>query len=223
MSFIINHLSFIMSQFAPIPNMQISLFDSLSRQIGVSAISGYQKHVSPHKGFVCAHRVLYGGESCSQYIKRVVAEDGLKVAFVKSRERFQSCKQANHILKSQTENTEPTEEQEEETEQKPPISAPRNPSFINSHDWCSVRLRLGWMQRQMWKRRLIRQGVGDRRWHRKRRRHRRQHPRTDGGGVWRRFQWGEGSHGWSVRPVKSVNSGACFHYGTRCVFSPGGI
>ncbi len=112
--------------------MQISLFDSLSRQISVGAISGYQKHVSPHKGFVCAHRVLYGTESCSQYIKRVVAQDGLKVAFVKSRERFQSCKQANHILKSQTENTEPTEE--EETAQKPPISAPINSAFCNSND-----------------------------------------------------------------------------------------
>ncbi|GCL38531.1 hypothetical protein H6F47_13070 [Sphaerospermopsis sp. FACHB-1094] len=40
--------------------MQISLWDAVSRNISVSAISGYQKYLSPHKGFACAHRVLYG-------------------------------------------------------------------------------------------------------------------------------------------------------------------
>ncbi|MEH1820550.1 MAG: membrane protein insertion efficiency factor YidD [Nostoc sp.] len=79
--------------------MQISLFDSFTRQVGTAAITGYQKHISPHKGFACAHRILYGGESCSQYIKRVVAKEGLKAAFISSRERFQACKQANQILR----------------------------------------------------------------------------------------------------------------------------
>ncbi|WP_338027215.1 membrane protein insertion efficiency factor YidD [Trichormus azollae] len=44
--------------------------------MSVTAIAGYQIHISPHKGFQCAHRVLYGSESCSQYIKRVIAEEG---------------------------------------------------------------------------------------------------------------------------------------------------
>ncbi|MBW4564057.1 MAG: membrane protein insertion efficiency factor YidD [Mojavia pulchra JT2-VF2] len=96
--------------------MQISLLDSFSRQVGVVAITGYQKHLSPHKGFVCAHRILYGGESCSQYIKRVITEDGFKALVVKSRERFQACKQANQILKSQAENLEPSEEEELDNE-----------------------------------------------------------------------------------------------------------
>lgn len=61
--------------------MQHSLFDSLSRQISVAAISGYQKHISPYKGFACAYHLLYGGESCSNYLKRVVTKEGLKVAF----------------------------------------------------------------------------------------------------------------------------------------------
>ncbi len=81
--------------------MQISSLNSWSRQIGVTAITGYQRHISPHKGFSCAHRLLYGDESCSQYVKRVIAQEGLKVAFVKSRARFQACKQANHILRCQ--------------------------------------------------------------------------------------------------------------------------
>ncbi|WP_017655102.1 membrane protein insertion efficiency factor YidD [Fortiea contorta] len=86
--------------------MQITLVDSLSRQVGVAAITGYQKHISPHKGFVCAHRVLYGGDSCSGYIKRMVAQHGFKVALVKSRERFQACKQAYQTLRSQSEKEE---------------------------------------------------------------------------------------------------------------------
>jgi hypothetical protein len=44
--------------------------------------------------------LLYGGESCSQYIKRVITEDGFKALLIKSRRRFQACKQANRILRS---------------------------------------------------------------------------------------------------------------------------
>ena len=87
--------------------MQISSFNSLTRQVGVSAITGYQKHISPHKGFACAHRVLYGGESCSQYFKQVIIQDGFRAALTQSRERFQACKQANYILHAQAEKPEP--------------------------------------------------------------------------------------------------------------------
>jgi putative component of membrane protein insertase Oxa1/YidC/SpoIIIJ protein YidD len=80
--------------------MEISLFDSWSRNLSTVAITGYQKYLSPHKGFSCAHRVLYGGESCSQFIKRVIAQEGLSVALLKSRQRFQDCKQANLLLRS---------------------------------------------------------------------------------------------------------------------------
>ncbi|MEH2225275.1 membrane protein insertion efficiency factor YidD [Nostoc sp.] len=98
--------------------MQISLFDSLTRQVSTAAINGYQKHISPHKGFACAHRILYGGESCSQYIKRVVAKEGLKAAFSNSRERFQACKQANQILRMQSDNSEESTEEEADTQQR---------------------------------------------------------------------------------------------------------
>ncbi|BAT53092.1 hypothetical protein NOS3756_20510 [Nostoc sp. NIES-3756] len=104
--------------------MQISSLDSFTRKIGIVAIAGYQKHISPHKGFVCAHRILYGGESCSAYIKRVIAEEGLSAAWGKSHTRFQACKQANltlqaHKMKrrvSHMENSEPTEQADAETE-----------------------------------------------------------------------------------------------------------
>ncbi|MBK1988128.1 membrane protein insertion efficiency factor YidD [Sphaerospermopsis aphanizomenoides BCCUSP55] len=114
--------------------MQISLLDSLSRKISVTAIAGYQRHISPHKGFQCAHRVLYGGDSCSQFIKRTIAQEGLKVAFTQSRRRFQACKQANLILKSQAEELEPPTETEEDTQTTQPQPIAPKSSCQDSFD-----------------------------------------------------------------------------------------
>ncbi|MCT7965237.1 membrane protein insertion efficiency factor YidD [Laspinema sp. D1] len=78
------------------------LMDSrLLRLIAIASISGYQKHLSPHKGFSCAHRILYGGDSCSQYIKTAIAQRGLSEAIALSQHRFAACKEAHHILRSQ--------------------------------------------------------------------------------------------------------------------------
>ena len=115
--------------------MQTSVFDSFSRQISVTAITGYQRYISPHKGFKCAHRVLHGGESCSGYVKRQIADYGLKAAFVKSQQRFKACKYANQILRSQIETPELPEENEEAEAQnfkKAPIKTSRNSSILNN-------------------------------------------------------------------------------------------
>ena len=76
-----------------------NIFNAASRGLAVTAISGYQKFISPHKGFSCAHRVLYGCESCSQYFKQVIAEEGIITAIANARGRFQECREANEILK----------------------------------------------------------------------------------------------------------------------------
>ncbi|HEY9829813.1 MAG TPA: membrane protein insertion efficiency factor YidD [Stenomitos sp.] len=73
---------------------------SVPQQIAISLIAGYQKHISPQKGFSCAHRLVQGGESCSQYIKRLIAQEGLVEAIRASRQRFQACREANEILKA---------------------------------------------------------------------------------------------------------------------------
>jgi len=77
----------------------VNPIDSLSRRTVFALITLYQKKLSPHKGFSCAHRVLRGGESCSQYTKRLILEQGLGDALPLVRQRFQSCKVANQILK----------------------------------------------------------------------------------------------------------------------------
>ncbi len=76
-----------------------NIFNTATRTVAVTAIAGYQRFISPHKGFSCAHRVLYGCESCSQYFKRVIAEDGILVAIANAKGRFQECREANEVLK----------------------------------------------------------------------------------------------------------------------------
>jgi len=83
-----------------IPSMQSTPLDRLSRQTASALITSYQKHISPKKGFSCAHRVLHGGESCSQYIKRIILKQGLLGAIPLSRQRLQACKAANQVLKA---------------------------------------------------------------------------------------------------------------------------
>jgi putative component of membrane protein insertase Oxa1/YidC/SpoIIIJ protein YidD len=80
-----------------------NIVNRATRGLSVTAISGYQKFISPHKGFSCAHRVLYGCESCSQYFKQVIAEEGLLTAIANAKRRFQECREANEILKKRRE------------------------------------------------------------------------------------------------------------------------
>lgn len=64
------------------------------------AISGYQRHLSPLKGYACAHRVLHGGDSCSQYVKALILEKGPAGAVARVRERFAACRAANESLRA---------------------------------------------------------------------------------------------------------------------------
>lgn len=98
----------------PIAQMNADWLDSGIRQIACASIAGYQKHISPRKGFSCAHRLLYGGESCSQYVKRTIAYKGLLAAIEASRQRFQACKEANRILSARIENSESEDEAKRE-------------------------------------------------------------------------------------------------------------
>jgi putative component of membrane protein insertase Oxa1/YidC/SpoIIIJ protein YidD len=78
-----------------ITTLKPGIIDSLA----ISAITGYQRYLSPHKGFRCAHRVLHQGESCSQYVKRAVREEGLVTALRCSRVRFAECHEANRVIR----------------------------------------------------------------------------------------------------------------------------
>jgi putative component of membrane protein insertase Oxa1/YidC/SpoIIIJ protein YidD len=89
-----------MQKRSPVKLPIANIINGATRGLAVTAISGYQKFISPHKGFSCAHRVLYGCDSCSQYFKRVIAEEGIIQAIANAKGRFQECREANEILRS---------------------------------------------------------------------------------------------------------------------------
>ena len=65
-----------------------------AKPAAILAISGYQRYVSPHKGYCCAHRALYGGPSCSQFGKRAIQDYGVIGGLILLRQRFEACHQA---------------------------------------------------------------------------------------------------------------------------------
>lgn len=62
--------------------------------VAARLITTYQQYLSPLKGYSCAHRVLHGNESCSQYVKQAVLRRGLSDAWPDSRQRFRDCRSA---------------------------------------------------------------------------------------------------------------------------------
>jgi len=54
-------------------------------KLSVTTINLYQKYISPHKGYCCAHRAYTGEYSCSQYTKIAIEENGLFFAFLSSK------------------------------------------------------------------------------------------------------------------------------------------
>lgn len=65
-----------------------------------SAIVGYQRWISPHKGYSCAHRVLNGGSSCSEFGRKVVLRFGLLRFLLLQRRRFTRCAHAYAVLQA---------------------------------------------------------------------------------------------------------------------------
>jgi putative component of membrane protein insertase Oxa1/YidC/SpoIIIJ protein YidD len=74
--------------------------DGSARGAAITCITAYQNHLSPYKGFSCAYRVAYGGESCSAYVKRTVAEQGVGAAMGLAQQRFALCRLAAQELRA---------------------------------------------------------------------------------------------------------------------------
>jgi len=62
------------------------------------AITQYQRHVSPRKGFRCAYRALRGRDSCSQFAKRAIERHGVAAGARLLRRRFDRCRWASYVL-----------------------------------------------------------------------------------------------------------------------------
>jgi putative component of membrane protein insertase Oxa1/YidC/SpoIIIJ protein YidD len=68
-----------------------------SKPLAVASINGYQKYVSPYKGYSCAYRVEFGKASCSGYAKSAINEHGLFVGVLELGNRFKHCHYAHTI------------------------------------------------------------------------------------------------------------------------------
>ncbi|MBB5233497.1 membrane protein insertion efficiency factor YidD [Deinococcus budaensis] len=71
---------------------------SFPAALTLSGIRLYQRHISPRKGFSCAHAALHGGESCSAAVARIVREDGLRKGRARIAARFGACRRAHNVL-----------------------------------------------------------------------------------------------------------------------------
>jgi putative component of membrane protein insertase Oxa1/YidC/SpoIIIJ protein YidD len=80
----------------------ISPFQQLLQHLAIASIELQQRDLSPRKGFACAYRIAYGGESCSQYVKGAIAAEGFPRAITMARDRFRECKQASQMLQNRT-------------------------------------------------------------------------------------------------------------------------
>ncbi len=87
---------------------RLSLSDRLTRSSAVGIITFYQRFISPHKGFRCAHRVHHGGQSCSAYAKTAVQTYGLGAAIPLIRQRFTDCGQVARMMRSQAASSMPS-------------------------------------------------------------------------------------------------------------------
>ena len=83
----------------------LSLLDSSLRSVVIAVIGGYQRHLSPRKGYSCSHRIVYGSASCSEYVKKTLADKSLFEATLLAKQRFRECNIAytlskNRVVKS---------------------------------------------------------------------------------------------------------------------------
>lgn len=73
-------------------------------KLAILFINIYQKHISPKKGYVCAHRYYHGGDSCSEYTKKCIMEFGVIRAIPLFFERLDDCKKTYNELKENEKN-----------------------------------------------------------------------------------------------------------------------
>lgn len=90
----------------------------------------YQRFLSPHKGFRCAHAAWHGGPSCSWAVKDIVREHGVFAGLPRIRLRFMECRAAYASLSS----ADPAPNRQPEDVGKKP--KPRRRRERENENWC---------------------------------------------------------------------------------------
>ncbi|PSB00683.1 membrane protein insertion efficiency factor YidD [Merismopedia glauca] len=81
--------------------MSDTTIEAFVKHSAIASLNTYQKYLSPHKGFSCPHRLAYGGESCSEYVKQLFIGQDLRTAWQMAPQRFKSCQIAAQNLQKQ--------------------------------------------------------------------------------------------------------------------------
>ena len=72
----------------------------------IGLINGYQRHISPRKGFSCAYRIRHNDTvGCSGFAKNAIRAHGVWHAFPLIKDRFAACKDAAFALSQAQSNT----------------------------------------------------------------------------------------------------------------------
>lgn len=70
----------------------------IARLAVAGAITAYQRYVSPHKGFCCAHHAYHHRGSCSAFGKKIVLRFGVLRFVMLMRLRLKACRSAYQAL-----------------------------------------------------------------------------------------------------------------------------
>ncbi|WP_420029053.1 membrane protein insertion efficiency factor YidD [Photobacterium halotolerans] len=70
------------------------------RVLAIWAIKGYQRYLSPHKGFRCAHAAFHGGQSCSGAVITILATSHWTSIGKEISQQFKACKAASLQLQA---------------------------------------------------------------------------------------------------------------------------
>ncbi len=81
-----------------VPKFVITIADILATVTTLLSIYIYKIFFDSHKQGKCSHRLLHGGCSCSDYIRKVVIKYGAVKASSLIKQRSIECQEAYHIL-----------------------------------------------------------------------------------------------------------------------------
>lgn len=71
---------------------------NVGNDTALQLVKGYQRHLSPIKGFKCASGHLYGDTTCSAAIKAIIQRDGVIQGFPAMQNQLKRCHHAARLL-----------------------------------------------------------------------------------------------------------------------------
>ena len=76
--------------------------ERIVKKLVLLVVRGYQRYISPYKGFSCAYKKLYKTQSCSAYFYSCVRDRALNLSTASNllQQRLFECKQAYSILQT---------------------------------------------------------------------------------------------------------------------------